>query len=126
GVASRALSCDGDAGVQLGRGPGGVASLVAAIAVGRGQGRHVLVRRVCGRLTRSRRVSTGVAARALVGDRELAVVPAAGLPRRRVVAGNAVGAAHRDMRCVLAGGATAVVAARTVGGSCEATVVDLG
>src|SRR6185369_6912505 len=126
GMAGRALGCDRDAGVQLGWGPGRVACLVAAVAVGGRQTRHSLVRRVAGRLAVGRREGPRVAAGALVRYRELRVIPEARLPSDRGVTGNAVKAAHRDVSGALAGGAATVVAAGAIGRDGEAAVVDLG
>jgi hypothetical protein len=79
-VASRALRRQLHIGMKLTRVPAGVATLVATVAIGNRHPAERLVRYVIGRRPVRRRKAAGVARRALVSHRHLAMVPVRGFP----------------------------------------------
>jgi len=78
-----------------------------------------------GRGPAGRRKAASVAGRTLVSHRHLAMVPGGWLPPRCIVAADAIHTG-RNVRTHLAGGGTAIVATRAIGGAVEQAVVGLG
>ena len=124
-VAGCALRGYGNIGVKLARIPAGIATLVAAVAVCNRDTFKGLVRNVVGRRSAGRRKTTGMAGRALIGHRHLAVVPGSRFPRSCRMAADAV-RRSRHVGARLARCRTAVVAARAIGRTVEQTVIGLG
>ncbi len=124
GVAGGALGRKRNIAMELAWRPAAVATLVATVTVGDRHSAEALVRDVAGRNAAGWRETTGVARRALVGNRHLGVVPFAGLPARGVMATHAIcGCGHVRPRFTC--GRTTVVACGAVGRRCKQGVVRL-
>jgi len=124
-VASCTLRGYGNIGVKLARIPAGVATLVAAVAIGNRHPCEGLVWNVVAGGATGRRKATGMTGRALVGHRHLAVVPVRRFPPRRRMAADAV-QRRWQVRTHLTRCRAAVVATGTIGRTIEQAMVGLG